>query len=135
MADTRTDLSQLLRDRREELGLSLRALAAAAVHPETGEAFIKYHRVDRLEKAIEKITPPSEVELRALAAGLRLPLRVLQDAAARQYFGLEPAWSGDHGARALVAHWEEMSDAEKAQLRAIVEAFASSRRRGGETQQ
>lgn len=132
MTETRTDFSRLLRDRRAELGISLRALADTDDPEHLGSRPLTHQRIDRLEKNPPKITPPSPAELRTLAAGLRISLHALQSAAAAQYFGLESAYSADHAALALIPGWDEMTEAERAQLRAIIDAFAAARRRGND---
>lgn len=122
-----TDLSRLVYDRRRELGLSLRDLAAASLDPETGEQ-LKYSWLHRLERG-ERVIPPELPQLRAFAAGLRLPLSVVQDAAGAQFHGRSPdaVWSQDASTRAVVARMEELSDEDRRALQVIVEAYARER--------
>lgn len=123
-AERRTDFGDLVRERRAELGLSLRELEQAAVDPETGEP-ARFGWINKVEKH-RPTDAPSEEQLRALAVGLRLPLRSLQQAAAAQYFGM--VWSEDRSTRVLVARYSEMSPEEKAQLEAIAETFSARKR-------
>ncbi|MFC5720346.1 XRE family transcriptional regulator [Streptomyces gamaensis] len=126
MAEQRTDLSDLVRDRRAELKLGLRVLADRCTDPESGEQ-LKFGWLHRLEKR-EPVIPPQLPGLRALAAGLELPLSVVQEAAGAQFMGIvSDVWSEDEGARALVAYYGEMNDVERRQLAAMVEAFVRSR--------
>lgn len=127
----RSELADLVRRRRAELGISLRTLAERAIDPEPspGEPAeqVKFGWISKLENG-KPTDAPSEAQLRALGAGLELPARVLQQAAAAQYLGLAEVWSGDQNARVLVARIEEMSPEDLAQLAAIAETFASARR-------
>ncbi|MFJ8335952.1 XRE family transcriptional regulator [Streptomyces sp. NPDC094437] len=120
-------LSDLVRGRRAELRLSLRGFAALCVDPVTGDdGLVKHSWVDRLEKRAA-VTPPQLPELRALAAGLKLALPVVQEAAAAQFMGITPHYANSGEARALVTYAEGMSEAERRQLLAIVEAYDRSR--------
>ena len=124
----RTHLSDFVRDRRAELGLSLRGLEARCVDPETGEdGLVKYSWIDRLEKR-QPVIPPQLPELRALAAGLQLPLSVIQDAAGAQFFGIDSLRDQSGEVRAMVAHAEGLSPEDQAKVAAIVEAFARQSR-------
>lgn len=131
MTEQRTDFADLVRQRRAELGVSVRALAEQSVDPETGERPFKFGWVSKLERG-GSTDAPSAAILRALAAGLSLPLRVLQEAAAAQYLDMESfIWSQDRTTRVLAAHIEEMTDEERRQLADIAETFARRRAQGG----
>lgn len=118
----RTALSDLVRTRRGELGLSLRGLADRCIDPDTGARdLIKYSWLDRLEKGLNVI-PPQVPELRALAAGLQMPLRRLQDAAGAQFLGISPV-ELTNGIRALLYQAEQLSELDLLRLRAIAETF------------
>jgi transcriptional regulator with XRE-family HTH domain len=127
----RTDFTDLLRERRAELGRSLREMAARCIDPESGEQarFGWLHKVERGES----VDPPKENRLKAVAAGYGIPLRELQRAAARQFFGYDPAadssvvWSGDMTTRLIMARAEEMTGEEREQFAAIAETFARRR--------
>ncbi|MDT0438600.1 MULTISPECIES: hypothetical protein [Streptomyces] len=124
----RTQLSDLVRSRRAELRLSLRSLSAACVDPENPEngSIIGYNYIDRLEKNAD-VKAPKIPELRALANGLGVPLAAIQDAAGAQFMGITPQYITSGEARALVTYAEGMTDAERRQLLAIVEAYNRSR--------
>ncbi|GAU66689.1 hypothetical protein SSP35_03_03370 [Streptomyces sp. NBRC 110611] len=130
MADEqRATLSGLVRRRRAELGLSLRSLASCCTDPETGEQ-LKFGWLHKLEKE-ESVIPPQLPGLRALASGLKLPLKLVQEAAGAQFMGIvSEVWSEAGDARVLVAYYEELSEPEQRQLKALVEAFSRNRGRG-----
>jgi transcriptional regulator with XRE-family HTH domain len=123
----RTDFADLVRQRRAELGISVRRLAEQSVDPETGDRPVKFGWLSKLERG-EKTEAPPPAALRALAVGLSLPLRVLQEAAAAQYLAMESfIWSQDRTTRVLAARIEEMSEEERRQLADIAETFARRR--------
>ncbi|SDM62986.1 hypothetical protein SAMN04487981_10250 [Streptomyces sp. cf386] len=125
--ESRAQLSDLVHRRRKELRLSLRGFAAACVDPATGTGgLIGHNWVDRLEKHMAT-TPPQLPELRALATGLNLALPVVQEAAAAQFMGITPTYATSGEARALVTYAEGMTEDERRQLLAIVEAYDRSR--------
>lgn len=123
-----TQLSDLVRTRRAELRLSLRAMANLCVDPGTGEQLVKYSWIDRLEKG-EPVVPPQLPQLTAMAAALQLPVRLLQEAGAAQFMGVDVgAWSADGTVRVTAAYMEEMTPAERKELEQIAEMFARRRR-------
>lgn len=124
--EVRTQLSDLVRSRRAEMGLSLRGLEARCVDPENSSAGpqLKYSWIDRLEKHAPVI-PPQLPELRALAAGLQLPLRMVQEAAGAQFLGIDALWSPSGDVRALVQHVESLSEDDRAKILAIAEAWTA----------
>lgn len=121
----RTQLSDLVRTRRAELGISLRTLEARAVHRPSG-AQAKFGWISKLERG-QPTDAPSEEVLLALAAGLELPPRVVQQAAAAQYFGITEVRTESQAARLLVARAEELSEEHLQQLAAIAETFERKR--------
>ncbi len=119
----RTDLSDLLRSRKENLGLSFRDLEAACVdpeHPEDGPLWKRGTLENLVKNAGTK--PPSLPQLRALAHGFRLPFGQIQEAAGAQFFGIDTVWSDDDQVRALVHDFREMSPEDQAWVRTIVQA-------------
>lgn len=115
----RTDLSDLVRDRSAELNLGLRLLEDRCVVPITGERPWKRGQLDKLRRA-QPIIPPDLLKLRALAEGLRLPLRQVQDAAGAQFLGIRPVavtQSGD--LQALMHDAEQLTPDDLDRLRAI----------------
>jgi hypothetical protein len=120
------DLSVLVRQRMDELGRSFRTLADACIDPEDPEAGPLWKRttLDALSKG-QRIKAPDFPQLRALAAGLEVPLSRVQEAAGAQFLGIDTVWSADGKVRALVEGFREMSpeDQEK-----VLKLMASRRR-------
>lgn len=132
MTEQRSDFADLVRQRRADLNISVRTLATRSVDPETGTQ-VKFGWISKVERG-ESTDAPSAAALRALSAGLGLPVRVLQEAAAAQYLDMESfVWSKDRTTRVLAARIEEMSDEERRQLAEIAETFArrKTQRNGG----
>ncbi|MEV7793360.1 XRE family transcriptional regulator [Streptomyces sp. NPDC087512] len=131
MTEQRTDFSDLLRQRRAELGHSLREMEKRCVDPESGEQ-ARFGWLSKVERG-ESVDPPKEDRLKAIRVGYELPLQVLQAAATRQFFGYDPAgdasviWSGDRTTRLIVARAEEMSEEDRQELAEIAEVMARRR--------
>jgi hypothetical protein len=125
----RTDLSDLVRDRMEQLGLSYRSLADACIDPEDAEAGPLWKRgtIENLAKG-QTIKAPTVPQLRALAAGLQVPLGLAQEAAGAQFLGIDTVWSEDGRARALVHHFQEMDDEDQAKVLALMESWRQLKR-------
>lgn len=119
----RADLSDLLRERRAKLGLSLRGVEARTIDPDTGEPLCKYSWINKLEKLLT-IVPPSYAQLVALAAALELPLGTVQDAAGAQFFGIDTVWNPSGEARALAVQADRMTPEQREQLLRLMETFA-----------
>ncbi|WP_327376245.1 XRE family transcriptional regulator [Streptomyces sp. NBC_01216] len=121
----RTDLSDLVRDRRAELRLSLRGVEGRTVDPATGEPLCKYSWVNKLGKGLA-VDAPTYPQLRALAVALELPLGKIQDAAGAQFFGIDTVWSVSGEARALAVRADRMTPEQREQLLRLIETFAPS---------
>lgn len=127
----RSDFTDLLRERRAELGLSLREMEARSVDPESGVQ-AKFGWLSKVENGKPVDAPKVEL-LKALSVGYRLPEDVLKAAAAAQFFGYAPSagvgvvWSEDLSTRILVAQAEELSEEDRRQLADIAETFARRR--------
>jgi hypothetical protein len=122
----RTDLSDLVRERRAEQRLCLRGLEARTVDPATGEPLCKYSWINKLEKLLT-VDTPSFPQLKALASGLELPLGRLQDAAGAQFFGIDTVWSASGEARALVSRADRLTPEQREQLIRLIETFTPSK--------
>lgn len=116
-------LADLVRARRGQLNLSLAGLSAVAVDPEGGSS-VSHGWIHRLERG-QPVHPPQLPQLRALAAGLQLPLPRVQEAAAAQFFGLE---SGGAPAEVLaLAHrLAGLSPDQRDALLGLLDAFQGS---------
>lgn len=121
--ELRTHLSDLVRTRRAELRLSLRAVQDRTIDPDTGQPALKYSWIDRLEKTLPVI-PPQLPQLKALARALELPLGRVQDAAGSQFFGIDAVWSASGEARALVERADTLTPQQLDQIHQLLDAFA-----------
>lgn len=118
----RTQLRDLVRERRAELGLSYERLAARCVDAESREQTVKGSWLHRLESG-ERVTPPDVSQLRGLAAGLEVPLGRIQDAAGAEFFGMDIVWSKSEEARAWVERADKMTPKQREQLMRLLDAF------------
>lgn len=124
-AAARTDLSDLVRDRRAELRLSLRAVEARTLDPATGEPLCKYSWINKLEKGLA-IVPPAYEQLEALASALDVSLGRVQDAAGAQFFRIDTVWSVSGEARALAIQADRMTSEQREQLMRLIDTIAGS---------
>ncbi|MFC7906414.1 hypothetical protein [Streptomyces nigra] len=111
-SEARTDLSDLLKNRMSELGLSYRTAADATVDPRNPDAGPLYKR-GTLENLLKDriASAPSEAQCRALAAAFQLPLVAVQRAVAAQYQGyVAEHWDRSEKARVLIARIDEMDE-------------------------
>lgn len=121
--ETRTPLSDLVVTRRAELRLSYAKLAKACVDPDTGVQEWQIGRLHRLAHR-ENIHSPTAEEIRALAAGLELPVRIVADASGEQFLGVTTTDVDTEGRVRLLAHRaSSMSEADLERLLAIAETF------------
>lgn len=129
-----TDFTDLVRERRAELGISLRELEEHSIDPEGSGVQAKFGWLSKAENG-KSIDTPSLPLLRALGVGLRLPLPVLQEAVAAQFLGMagQVLWSHDRSTRILAARIEEMTAEERRQLAEIAETFARRRTQRSES--
>lgn len=131
MTEQRTDFTDLLKARRAELGKSLRDMEKLCIDPESGEQ-AKFGWLSKVELG-KPVDPPKPERLAAISIGYALPMKVLQVAMFRQFFGYDPGadasvvWSDDLTTRLIVAHAEEMTEEERRQFAAIAETFARRR--------
>lgn len=118
----RRQLSDLISRRKTDLGLSYEDLAARCVDPETGEQTVRYSWMHRLVST-GQVKAPDVAQLRGLAAGLGVPLRSVQDAAAAQFFGMDAVYSDDAQVRTALYHFEEMSPEDRLKVIRLLEAW------------
>lgn len=121
----RFDLSDLVSARMDELGLSYRRLEELCRDPEdddsAGEPLWKRGTLENLSKR-RRIHAPDFPMIRALAAGLEVPLERVQEAAGSQFLGIDSVWSSDGRVRALVEGFREMDEEDQAKVLALMEA-------------
>ncbi|MEV1020668.1 XRE family transcriptional regulator [Streptomyces sp. NPDC050264] len=131
-AERRTDLSDLLRNRSQELKMSLRdvADATAAYGP---DATYKRSTFINLVNAVPHVKAPTEAQLRALADILRYPTVALQRAAAAQFLGYVAERWIERGerARVFIAEIDELSDEELEEYEGLAQIVMRRRKIGG----
>lgn len=99
----RTDLSDLVRLRRAEAGLSLEAVAALTVDRSSGGRLVEADWLGRLERAeLDPAEHPQYPQLDALADALGLDPGAVQEAAGVQFMDVHTVWSEDGQVRAVV---------------------------------
>ncbi|WP_228989458.1 XRE family transcriptional regulator [Streptomyces sp. DH8] len=127
--DPRWDLSDLVNRRKGETGLSFRKIAEATIDPVDPEAGPLWTRgtLENLAKR-EPVKAPPAAMLRALAAGLQVPLRLVQEAAAAQWFGVETVYGEgvDPDTRLLVRRYQQMSPEDRRRLQILAETYDPS---------
>lgn len=123
-ARARTHLSDLVRERRAELRLSLRQVEERAGLGDDGRPLIKRGTLQNLENAEPRMSwTPRLPELQALARALELPLAQLQDAAGSQFMGIDPVDSG--AGRAWVRGADKLTPFQRDQIERLIAAFAN----------
>ncbi|THA56146.1 hypothetical protein [Streptomyces sp. A1136] len=119
----RTQLRDLVRERKAALGLSYEKLAARCVDPESGERTVKPSWLHRLATDLP-VQIPDYPMLRGLAAGIEVTLGRVQDAASAEFFGVDVAWSASGEARALVESLDALTSTQREQLQRLIESIA-----------
>ncbi|WP_432158888.1 helix-turn-helix domain-containing protein [Streptomyces sp. bgisy153] len=126
---SRTDLSDLVRERRLEVGLSLVDVAARAVDPESGAHVVDADWLDRLERAaLDPSEHPEYPQLDALVGVLNLDAALVQEAAGVQFKGVHTVWSEDGRVRAIIPG--EMDAEDLAKVHALMHHYRRSPQRG-----
>ncbi|TQE35441.1 helix-turn-helix domain-containing protein [Streptomyces ipomoeae] len=121
-----TDLSDLVRVRRAEAGLSLEAVAAATADPVSGERLVEVAWLDRLERAtLSPDEHPEYPQLDALVDVLHLDPAAVQEAAGAQFIGVRTVWSEDGQVRALVQG--ELSAEDLAKVQNLMRLYRRAR--------
>jgi transcriptional regulator with XRE-family HTH domain len=122
MAD---ELRELLKARREELGLSYHSLAAACTRAGSGVS-VSTGWLHRLETGAPVVAPSAEL-LTALAAGLRLETERLREAAAAQFFGLRLPWTASGEAAELLEQVAVLPEDQRRALLDLIQVMAKNR--------
>ncbi|MFF9582456.1 helix-turn-helix domain-containing protein [Streptomyces achromogenes] len=120
--EQRSHLADLIRRRRAELNMGLKAFAERAVDLDTGTRVTRGW-IYRLEQG-EPVTPPVYEELVALAAACEYPVEVLQDAAGSQFHGVDPLVSGSSEAKAYVHKLDQLPPDQRQQLLRLIDTLA-----------
>lgn len=119
--ERRTQFADLIRSRRTELNIGLKAFAERAIDPVTGTQVTRGW-VYRLEQG-EPVTPPVYEELCALAAACELPVETLQDAAGSQFHGVDPLVSGSTEAKAYVHKLDQLPADQRERLLRLIDTL------------
>lgn len=119
--ERRTQLADLIKSRRAELNVGLKAFAEKAIDPATGTRVTRGW-VYRLEQG-EPVTPPVYEELCALAAACELPVETLQDAAGSQFHGVDPLVSGSSEAKAYVHKLDQLPPDQRERLLRLIDTL------------
>lgn len=120
-----SELLDLVRARRLEVGLSYQGLAAACVDPLSG-AKASSGWLHRLETSAPVI-PPSVDVLGALAVGLQLPKAQLREAAAAQFFDVHVAWEMSGEAADLLAQLAVLPEGQRRAVADLIRVMAEGR--------
>ena len=115
------ELASLVRARREELALSYVSLTTASVDSETG-ARLSHGWIHRLESG-KPVNAPRLPQLRALAAGLRLPLTRLQEVAAAEFFGMPVGSAAEAEAASIAERVLTLTPEQRTALLTLLDAF------------
>ncbi|MFD7978846.1 hypothetical protein [Streptomyces sp. NPDC059071] len=130
-ATRRTDLTDLVDSRMGEANLSYRTLAARTADPddtaENPEPQWTRGTLENLRKG-RKIKAPTPEQVRGLAAGLQLPVRLVEDAARAQFFDVDAVRVGesdlDDETLLLVRHYQELTPEDQLKLRRIAQDWS-----------
>lgn len=119
----RTQLRDIVVQRKEELGLGYERLAARCIDPESGEQTVKSSWLHRLATGKPVKAPQYEL-LRGMAAGLQVPLGVLQDAASAQFFSAQRvAFSESAEAQAFLQDVDRLTTVQREAVRALIRSL------------
>ena len=126
---TRTDLSDLVRLRRAEAGLSLEAVAAlTADRSSGGRRLVEADWLGRLERAeLAADEHPEYPQLDALADALGLDPGAVQEAAGVQFMDVHTVWSEDGQVRAVVTG--ELSSEDLAKVHNLMRLYGRAPKR------
>ncbi|SOB83162.1 hypothetical protein [Streptomyces sp. 1331.2] len=118
-------LTQMVRAALDRPGMSYQTLAAIAIDPQSGEG-VGATWLHKLVKGNVARAPEARV-LRALAAGLKLPLSEVQRAAAEQWLQYTSTeLSGlPEDVRVILGHLEGMAPEDLSRARAVIEALTA----------
>jgi transcriptional regulator with XRE-family HTH domain len=119
--ERRTQLADLIRDRRAGLGQSLDTFSKQAVDPVSGTRVTRGW-IYRLEQG-ERVTSPQYEELCALANAAQLPVERLQDAAGQQFHGVSPLRSGTGEAVAYVRKLDALPADQRERLLRLIDTL------------
>ncbi|MFM9566161.1 hypothetical protein [Streptomyces turgidiscabies] len=126
-ATARTDLSDLVVQRKIEIGVSYEKLAERCIDPESGEQKVKYSWLHRLA-TYKKVIPPDPSQLRALHVGLEVPLTLVQEKAGAQFHGVDTVWAKDEKVRAMVHEFGALDAEDQDKVQALMQSWRKLKR-------
>jgi hypothetical protein len=119
----RTQFRDIVVQRKEALGLGYERLAARCIDPATGEQTVKSSWLHRLATG-ENVEPPKYEMLLGMAAGLEVPVGVLQDAASAQFFGVQKVvFSETAEAQAFLEDADRLTETQREAVRALMRSL------------
>lgn len=118
----RSELRNIVVQRKEELGLGYQRLAARCIDPESGEQTVRSSWLHRLATG-EAVESPSYEMLRGMAAGLEVSVGVLQDAASAQFFGVQKVFSESAQGQAFLRDADRLTPAQREAIRALMRSL------------
>lgn len=118
----RTQLRDIVVQRKEDLGIGYEKLAARCIDPESGDQTVKSSWLHRLATGKTTEAPDPEM-LRGMAAGLGVPVGELQDAASAQYFGSSKVFSESAQAQAFLEDADRLTPAQREAIRALMRSL------------
>ncbi|MFF8679557.1 hypothetical protein ACF07F_16760 [Streptomyces sp. NPDC015237] len=121
-ATGRTQLRDIVAERKEALGLGYQKLAARCLDPESGEQVVKASWLHRLVTG-EPVEAPGYEMLRGMAAGLDVKVALLQDAASAQFFGTERVFSESAEAQAFLEDADRLSPQQREAIRTLMRSL------------
>lgn len=121
-------LSEMVRTRRDALGLTVEEVVARAIDPD-GDTVASAWTVESLNalEADSDPRPPKVSELRGLRSALALPLWKLQDATSFQFYNQTVVWHSSGDARMYVADWPALTPERQEELRNALDAWLAER--------
>lgn len=125
-AGERTQLRDIVVQRKDELGLGYERLAARCVDPESGTQTVKSSWLHRLATG-KPVEAPDYETLRGMAAGLDVSVAVLQDAASAQFFGASKVFSESADAQAFLEDAERLTESQREAIRALMRSMREGR--------
>lgn len=121
-AEERTQLRDIVVERKEALGLSYERLAARCVNPQTGQQTVKSSWLHRLATG-KPVEAPDYEALVGMAEGLDVIVGVLQDAASAQFFGVQKVFSESAEGQAFLQDADKLTAEQREAIRRLMRSL------------
>lgn len=125
-AGERTQLRDIVVQRKEEIGLGYERLALRCIDPETGQQTVKSSWLHRLATG-KTVEAPDYETLRGMAAGLEVAVGELQDAASAQFFGAARVFAESAEGQAFLEDAEQLTDTQRGAIQALMRSMIQGR--------